>query len=211
MNRGIYTRGYLPHWDFEKSVQAITFRLADSVPKQVIVAWMNELAAIPDVVHRQKELHLRIAKYEDLGHGSSVLRQHDIAMILQNKLLEGHPGKYKLIEWCIMPNHVHVLVKLAEMNSLADIVRLWKGGSAIDINRALHRTGPLWQREYYDRFVRDMDHFHDCVAYIRNNPVRAKLCSKPEDWPCSSAGSGWNGALASAGEDKPRSDEPLAG
>lgn len=90
-----------------------------------------------------------------------------------------------------MPNHVHVLVKLEAGHSPVEIVRFWKGGSAIEINRILARNGTLWQREYYDRFVRDLEHLHDCIAYIRNNPVKAKLCDHPEDWPFSSAGMGW--------------------
>lgn len=196
MGKGIYTRGFLPHWDFEKSTQAITFRLADSVPKSVIAAWKAELANLPEEKSRQRELHRQISKYEDAGHGSSVLARPELAAIVQRKLIEGHPVKYRLIEWCIMPNHVHLLIQLADQNALPDIVRFLKGGSAMEINRALHQTGTLWQREYYDRLVRDMDHFHDCVAYIRNNPMKAKLCERPEDWPFSSAGVNWNGAPA---------------
>ena len=45
--------------------------------------------------------------------------------------------------------------------------------------------------DYFDRFIRDLDHLYDCRAYIRNNPVKAGLCAKPEDWPFSSAGVRW--------------------
>ena len=90
-----------------------------------------------------------------------------------------------------------------EKQSLAEIVKFWKDGSAIENNRVLHRTGALWQREYYDRYVRDLDHFHDCIAYIRNNPVKAGLCDRPEDWPFSSAGVSWDVALASGGPKRP--------
>ena len=203
MNKGIYDRGYLPHWDFAKAVQAITFRLADSVPSAVIQAWRTEIASILDDSARQKELHLRIARYEDAGHGSSILEQSTCATIMQDKLIAGRPSHYRLIDWCIMPNHVHVLCKLVEVVTLAEIIQSWKGASALKINRLLQRSGTLWQREYHDRFIRDLDHFHDCRAYIRNNPVKAGLCDTPEDWPFSSAGTGWHpdGAPASAGED----------
>ncbi len=192
MGKGIYNRGFLPHWDFDGSLQAVTFRLADSVPKEVIDKWQRELLTLPDEKTRFNQLHARIAKYEDAGHGSAVLRNPDIAQILQNKLIDGHGQSYHLIDWCVMPNHVHVLIKLIRHSQLADILKSWKGGTALEINRALGRTGTLWQREYHDRFVRDMDHFHDCVAYIRNNPVKAGLCKKPEDWRFSSAGCNWN-------------------
>ena len=206
MGKGIYTRGFLPHWDFEKSTQAITFRLADSVPAEVIRDWSIELAVTPDANVRAMELHRLIARYEDAGHGTSILKTPDCATIIQKKLIEGHPSLYSLIGWCIMPNHVHVLIRMMGGQSLPDIVRSWKGSSAIEINRILDQKGPLWQREYYDRYVRDLDHLYSCIAYIRNNPVKAGLCDRPEDWPFSSAGNNWNEALALAGP-KPPSPE----
>lgn len=199
MGKGIYTRGFLPHWDFDKSTQAITFRLADSVPAELIKQWNQELDTMLDSDVREKELHRRIAKYEDTGNGCAVFRNQACAAIIQNKLLEGHSCRYSLIDWCIMPNHVHVLVRLMENQTLAGIVKSWKGGSAIEINRILQRKGTLWQRDYYDRYVRDMDHLYNCIAYIHHNPVKAGLCDKPEDWPFSSAGVSWNGAPAPAG------------
>lgn len=201
MNKGIYNRGYLPHWDFAGSLQAITFRLADSVPQALIAVWKRELDPVSDDRLRQKQLHARIAKYENAGHGDTVLSNPLAAEIVQNKLISGHPVSYRLIEWCVMPNHVHVMIKLAPNAALPEVVRIWKGGSAAGINHLLNRSGQLWFREYHDRFVRDLDHFHDCRAYIRNNPVKAGLCATPEAWRYSSAGSGWDGALASAGED----------
>ena len=207
MGKGIYTRSFLPHWDFEKSTQAITFRLADSVPAEVIREWKTELAFTPEAKIRERELHRMIARYEDAGHGDAVLKNPDCAVIVQEKLIAGHASFYSLIDWCVMPNHVHVLIRLLENQSLADIVKSWKGGSAIEINRMLNQIGSLWQREYYDRYVRDLDHFHDCIAYIRNNPVKAGLCDRPEDWSFSSVGVNWNGPLASAGPKPPASEQ----
>jgi putative transposase len=199
MGKGIYTRSFLPHWDFEKSTQAITFRLADSVPTELINGWQSDLSTTSEAKVRDQELHRLIARYEDSGHGDAVLKIPACAAIIQNKLIEGHSSRYTLIDWYIMPNHVHVLVRLMENQWLVDIVKLWKGGSAIEINRILQRKGALWQRDYYDRYVRDLDHLHDCIAYIRNNPVKAGLCHKPKDWPFSSVGTDWNGAPSLAG------------
>ena len=192
MSKGIYTRGYLPHWDFSEGLQAVTFRLVDSIPMAVIKSWKTELSATLDDATREREIHRRIAHFEDAGHGACVLHRHDCASIIQAKLLDGHPIRYRLLAWCVMPNHVHVIFKLATDSSLGGILRSWKGASAVEINRLLDRGGPLWQREYHDRFIRDLDHLHDCRAYIRNNPVKAGLCAHPQDWPFSSAGCGWN-------------------
>jgi putative transposase len=216
MSKGIYTRGYLPHWDFAEGLQAVTFRLADSLPAALIKSWKVELAETPGDVTRDRELHRRIAHFEDVGHGACVLNRPDCANIVQAKLLDGHPTRYRLLAWCVMPNHVHVLFKPAADSSLSGLLRSWKGASAVEINRLLDRSGPLWQREYHDRYIRDLDHLYDCRAYIRNNPVKAGLCEKPEDWPFSSAGCGWNpegahGAPASAGESAGGEEEKHAG
>lgn len=83
-----------------------------------------------------------------------------------------------------MPNHVHVLVKLAhESPSLSSIVHSWKSYTAKQINQQLGRTGPLWMRDYFDRYIRDDAHLHACVEYIRQNPVKAGLVHKAEEWP----------------------------
>jgi REP element-mobilizing transposase RayT len=193
MGKGIYTRGYLPHWDFEGSVQAVTFRLADSVPGKLIEAWRKELEIEVNELARQKEIHRRISKYEDAGHGESLLKRADCAIIVQTKMIAGHASSYRLIDWCIMPNHVHVLLKLENDSTLWEILKSWKGSGGLEINRVLGRTGTLWQREYHDRLVRDMDHFHNCRVYIRDNPVKAGLCRTPEEWRFSSAGCGWEG------------------
>lgn len=193
MGKGIYNRGYLPHWDFKGAVLAVTFRLADSVPSSLVAEWRAELASISDETLREKELHRRIARYEDAGHGEAVLGLPACAAVLQAKLTDGHGLGYKLIDWCIMPNHVHVLLKLENDSTLWEILKGWKGSGGLEINRVLARTGTLWQREYHDRLVRDMDHFHDCRVYIRGNPVKAGLCRTPEEWRFSSAGCGWEG------------------
>lgn len=62
MGKGIYNRGFLPHWDFDGSLQAITFRLADSVPKQVIEKWDLELSSVLDEKLRDQQLHVMISK-----------------------------------------------------------------------------------------------------------------------------------------------------
>lgn len=186
-NKGIYNRGYLPHWDFLHSLQAITFRLADSVPAALIKVWEQEISQNCDDKIRQKQLHRLITQYEDAGHGAAILSNKDCAYIVQDELKRHHETHYKLLEWCVMPNHVHAMIALKNDHSLPMIVKQWKGASANAINRLMKREGKLWQQDFYDRFVRDMDHYHNCRIYIRNNPVKAGLCQRPEDWPFSSA------------------------
>jgi putative transposase len=198
MHKGIHNRGYLPHWDFANSVQAITFRLADSLPHEVVKRWKRELREkleSPDHEESNKAhavLRKLIAEYEDAGHGSCLLGISEHAEIIQKQLIQSHGSIYKLIEWCVMPNHVHVLVKLLDETPLHKTVKRWKAVSAIQINRLAGRSGSLWMVDYHDRYIRDMDHFLNAKAYIRRNPVKAGLCEKPENWPYSSAGINWS-------------------
>ncbi|MDP4847823.1 MAG: transposase, partial [Akkermansiaceae bacterium] len=187
MNKGLYTRGYLPHWDFKNAVQAVTFRLEDAVPRHIVKGWKQDLEEIEDNEIREKELRRLVAKYEDEGHGSCILRDYDCATIVQDVLLKNHEITYKLLDWCVMPNHVHVMFQTLNETPMHQVLNGWKGASSREINELLGRSGKLWQRESYDRMVRDEDHYYACRKYIRKNPVKARLCEKPEDWNVSSA------------------------
>ena len=114
---------------------------------------------------------------------------------MQNALLHFDGDRYRLLEWCVMPNHVHILVYCPEGSRLGDLVKTWKIFSAREINRLLGIQGSLWAKDYHDRYIRDENHLANARAYIRNNPVKAGLCEKPEDWPWSSAGHPGNASL----------------
>ena len=138
-------------------------------------------------IHRLLKL---IDQYEDAGIGECLLRDDSIAQIVQDTLLFNHQKKYELICWCIMPNHVHTLIAPVEGMSLSEIMYDWKSYTTHAINKALNRKGKLWMMEYFDRYIRDDNHFQKVVNYIHNNPVKAGLVAEPADWRWSSAGSG---------------------
>jgi REP element-mobilizing transposase RayT len=187
-HNGWHSRGYLPHLDTPDIIQSITFRLNDSLPKKVIDRWKQELenVASKDKSESEKILHNRIAKFEDAGHGSCLLHNPTCADIVQNALLHFDANRYRLLEWCIMPNHVHVLIHCPAGTQIGEIVKSWKTHSAREINRVLLRQGSLWSHDYHDRYIRDSVHLVNVRSYIRNNPVNAGLCLSPEEWPWSS-------------------------
>jgi len=189
-HRGWTSRGYLPHFDSPHVLQSITFRLADAVPRHVIAKWKEELRLVGDEPAsdpRAIELRRRIEKYEDAGHGACYLRNPRVAEIVEGALLHFDGIRYRLLAWCIMPNHVHVLIEPIPGFPLAEIVHSWKSFTANQANRILGRTGEFWQREYYDRFIRDERHLRAAIEYIENNPVKAGLARSPEEWRFSSA------------------------
>ena len=131
-------------------------------------------------------------KYLDAGAGCCALRHPQVARIMQDTLLKFDGEKYRLLAWCIMPNHVHVLID--PLMELARIVQSWKsytGRWALAHNAELGLGvpgGAFWMREYWDRYIRNEKHFHAVVEYIHTNPVKAYLCGVPEAWCWSSAG-----------------------
>ena len=178
-----HSRSYLPHVDGLSRQQFITFRLADSLPKSVLQRLAAEL---PDE-DQDSERHTRIEEFLDSGHGSCLLRDHACAEIVEGALLHFANIRYRLIAWVVMPNHVHALIEPRSEHLLADILHAWKSFTANKINRLLGQDGPLWQREYWDRYIRDMEHLQSTFAYIHANPVAAGLVDDAQRWLFSSA------------------------
>jgi REP element-mobilizing transposase RayT len=74
-----------------------------------------------------------------------------------------------------MPNHVHVIFRLFPGQELAGVIRSWKLFTARKANRILGRSGVFWQREYYDRLIREDGELDRAIEYVLSNPERAGL------------------------------------
>jgi REP element-mobilizing transposase RayT len=175
---GWRSRGYLPHCDAPHLVQHIIFRLADSLP-----------AAIRDEIAR-KPKDDRVQAVDaalDQGHGRRDLAIPEVASLVQQTLLHFDGERYRLVAWCVMPNHVHALAEIRSGHRLDRFVHSWKSFTAHQANRLLGRAGSFWAPEYFDRYMRDDDQLAATVAYIEENPVKAELCREPAAWPYSSA------------------------
>jgi type I restriction enzyme R subunit/putative DNA methylase len=182
--KGWYHRGLLPHADFPGSTQSITYRLADSLPADAVHAMERELAALPPD-RQDKERRKRIEALLERGYGCCALRDPQIARCVVETWQRFVPQRYNLLAWVVMPNHVHVLVHIREGWELGTILQPWKSFTGRRL-RAGYGVG--WLRDYWDRYIRDERHLASTVAYIHNNPVKAGLVRRAEDWPWSSAG-----------------------
>ena len=184
-----HCRNYLPHFD-NKQYQMITFRLYDSVPQKVIEIWKVQLNQNNQDIN-QSENNRRILRlidqYEDSGYGQCFLKDNEAAKITHDSLHYYNHQKYNLICWCIMPNHVHVLIEIIGSNSLSTILHGWRSYSSKAINKVFNRSGKIWMSEYFDRYIRDLNHFDKVIHYIHNNPVKAGLVSDPSLYRWSSA------------------------
>jgi len=116
-----------------------------------------------------------------------LLRQDDCAQIIMHTLQFHDSKKYALHSFCIMPNHVHVLItphtKQPDFKkTISTITQTWKRHTARQINLFLNRKGPLWSEETYDHLVRSEPEFSRIIIYILSNPVTAGLAESWEKW-----------------------------
>ena len=183
---GWHSRGYLPHFDGIEIPQFITIHLADSIPKKVIKRWQEELKSV-ECEQERILLQRRIERYLDHGYGEALLKNASVATMVQDSLLKFDGARYRLFAWVVMPNHVHSLMTRFEDYELQDILHSLKSYTAHEANKMLHRSGQFWIEDYFDRYMRNQEHFRKTVQYIENNPVKARLCEKPSAWPFSSA------------------------
>ncbi len=93
----------------------------------------------------------------------------DVLCWLRDFLINGNKNDYDLITFCIMPNHVHLLLK--PLKPLAKVIQKIKGSSAKQINTMMGKSGRFWANDYYDRLIRNEKHFNTVYAYIENNPL----------------------------------------
>ena len=179
--RGWHERGYLPHRDEPGLTQFVTFHLADSLPATLRSEW-EALLKIEEDRDRRRQLEA----YLDRGRGECHLRRADIARVVENAVRFHHGQWYDLLAWIVMPNHVHLLVKVGN-TSLSKIVNELKRYTAREANKILRQEGAFWAEDYFDTYMRDTEHELKTRRYIENNPVKALLVREPREWPWSSA------------------------
>lgn len=199
---------FLPHWRLNGGTYAITFRLADSLPKVVIEHYreardlilkkieilskldssrsqIDQLTSLREELRQTELLIIEIALNQ--GHGSCLLKDDQNAKLVTDALHHFNGTRYDLLAWCIMPNHVHVLVKLAQNEELEKILHSWKSFTSHEINKRNGTTGSIWQKESYDHLIRDGEDFKNQIDYVLTNPVKAGFidwqwtgCAYPE-------------------------------
>jgi REP element-mobilizing transposase RayT len=193
---GLHSRGVLPHLKRQGAAYFVTFRLAGTLPKDILLKFKAERAAIiaqaqaakrPLTWHEQEELFrwysTRVDHYLDAGHDDCRLARPEIAGLVA-AAVQFHAGqRFDLHAWVVMPNHVHAVLHPRPDWTLSQILKSWKGFTAREANRILKRIGtPFWQVESYDHLVRDDADLARCCHYTTMNPVNAGLCRQPENW-----------------------------
>ncbi len=175
----------LPHWEQTGVACFVSFRLADSVPQELLYTWATERRAWlsrnppPHTEEQEREhdelLTAKIDAWLDQGTGSCALRDRATRQALTDTLGRCEGSRYQSHAWVVMPNHVHLLFSPIAEHTIASLVRSWKGVSARQANLLNRHTGEFWMKDFYDRLIRDAAHFWRCARYIRRNPEKAKI------------------------------------
>jgi REP element-mobilizing transposase RayT len=176
--------GNLPHWRQDGVTYFVTFRLGDSMPQRKLWQWRRERDEwmsqhpLPHGKAEKAEYYTRfvtrIERWLDAGCGSCVLWLDCHKRVVEDALRCFDGDRYRLGRFVVMPNHVHVVVTPYGGWRLSRIIESWKKFSARKINESMGRTGPLWQREYFDHIVRNINELERINVYIERNPVRSR-------------------------------------
>jgi len=199
--QGSHSRGYLPHVKAPGASYFVTFRLGDSLPQKVLAELQRkaeaDAKAANDAAQARGEaeaaepgdfLSEQVEAYLDAGHGACWLRRPEIARLVADALRFFDGQRYHLQAWVVMANHVHAVVRPTPAFSPSSILHSWKSYTAKEANKLLRRNEPdFWQHESFDHWCRDDDEVAHWVGYTEGNPVAARLCVLPEEWPWSSA------------------------
>jgi REP element-mobilizing transposase RayT len=174
-----YTKRHLPHWQPAGQDIFITWRLYGSLPARIKRLNQDDPAG------------KRFLAYDSALDSASVgpvwLNDPHVAESLIETITTAQgPDTFTLRAYVIMTNHVHVL--LEPRAPLAVITQKIKGATARQANRILDRTGtPFWQDESFDHWIRNPTEWQKIRNYIEQNPVKAGLVKRAEEWPWSSA------------------------
>ena len=183
----IRQRGRLPHWEKDGGLYFITFHLADSLPQPVL----EKIAERHRILMEAKRVGApllpsqevlvaefspaKLEEYFDRGAGACSLRDPRIGELTANALRFWEGKRYRLLAWCVMPNHLHVVCRLLPGQALGKVVLGWKSFTGRKANEILGRNGAFWQREYYDRLLRNGDELERAIRYVVSNAERAGL------------------------------------
>ncbi|MBS0657393.1 MAG: transposase [Verrucomicrobia bacterium] len=191
------TRSHLPHWDQAEATYFITWRTFDSIPKTLWMLWQEErrqwlseagvdpcepdwrqdFERLDESKRREfsRKFSAKLEAHLDAGHGACVLRDPTNARIVADSLHHFDGIRYRLGEYVVMPNHVHVIVGGIPRDRMLKQVEGWKRYTARLINELLGQKGRFWQDESFDHLVRNAEAHQKFRRYLAGNPFKAGL------------------------------------
>ena len=185
-----------PHWSQAGAIVFITFRTADSIPREVLIRWeaekqdwlrrrgltgtthwahvLNTLSET-DRADFHREFDRCREDFLDTCHGRCLLKQPALAEIVASSLMHFDRQRYRMGDFVVMPNHVHLLAAFATADAMKEQCDSWLHFTARQINKDIGEKGKFWQQEPFDHLVRSPEQYEYLRRYIEENPRKACL------------------------------------
>lgn len=93
--------------------------------------------------------------------------------------------KVEIVAYCIMNNHAHILIKAEEIKELSKYMQRLNTKYAIYYNKKYEKVGYVFRDRYKSEGIYSEEQLYSCINYIYNNPVKAGMCNKAEEYPYS--------------------------
>ncbi|HYT89509.1 MAG TPA: hypothetical protein VEL76_12455 [Gemmataceae bacterium] len=188
--------GRLPHWEVADGRYFVTLHLAGAIPQQgqdrihALASDYDKLSE-HDAEGRlklQRRIYAEMESWLDRTEYATHLQRPNVARMVIDSIAFRHGKTWNMLAYVVMPSHLHLFFELLEeglKNQLEQFKR-WTGHQAAKL---LNLNGErFWQDEWFDHWSRSDEEDEKIVAYIRQNPVKAKLVDNYQDWPYGS----WN-------------------
>ena len=190
-----------PHWSQAGAVVFITFRTHDSIPRKVVERWDRQKqewlrrrgrdtgahwsVIVPTLADKEsvdfhKTFNRCREEFLDSCDGRCLLKRPELARIVADALLHFDGQRYRMGDFVVMPNHVHLLAVFSTADAMKEQCDSWLHYTAFRINQAIHEKGKFWQQEPFDCLVRSPEQYEYFREYIADNPRKASL--QPGDY-----------------------------
>jgi putative transposase len=188
--------GMRPHWAQAGTIVFITMSAIDALPRAVLELWEREKAewlavrghreaghwsvVVPTLSPAERtafqtEFRWKKERELDTCHGRCLLRRPELAEIVVNTLRHFDGDRYRLGDFVVMPNHLHLLAVFPDAETMRDQCASWSRYSARRIRKALGERGAFWREEPFDHLVRSGEQYEYLRRYIAENPLVAGL------------------------------------
>lgn len=112
-------------------------------------------------------------------------REEDIKYYIKVMYSLIEKQKVEIVAYCIMNNHAHMLIKAEEIKELSKYMQRLNTKYAIYYNKKYEKVGYVFRDRYKSEGIYSEEQLYSCINYIYNNPVKAGMCNKVEEYPYS--------------------------
>ncbi len=185
-----------PHWSQAGAIVFVTFRTNDSVPQDVVHQWdceknqwleqrgllngrnwRDDIGSLDEKsrVEFNRRFDRTREDFLDTCQGKCLLKRPDLANIVCDSLLHFDGVRYRMGDFVVMPNHVHLLAAFPDSDTMEKQFDSWLHFTAFRINQAVGEKGHFWQQEPFDHLLRSIEQYDYLREYIAMNPQKAGL------------------------------------